>query len=80
MKENAARTVRLGVDIVTMEKDTQKLVVQKEKDAVAAREVNPRMATFDDEAAQELARAPKSQMPVPQAATGCWNLDGKTEK
>ena len=44
MKENAARTVRLGVEMVTMEKDTQKLVVQKEKDAVAAREVNPRTA------------------------------------
>jgi hypothetical protein len=80
VKEHAARTVRLGVDMVTMEKDTQKLVVQKEKDAVAAREVNPRTATFDDEAAQELARAPKSQTLVPQAATGCWNLDGKTEK
>jgi hypothetical protein len=31
VKENAARTVRLGVDMVTMEKGTQKLVVQKEK-------------------------------------------------
>jgi len=31
VKEHAARTVRLGVDMVTMEKDTQKLVVRKEK-------------------------------------------------
>jgi hypothetical protein len=31
VKENAARTVRLGVNMVKMEKGTQKLVVQKEK-------------------------------------------------
>ena len=75
MKENAARTVRLGVDMVTMEKDTQKLVVQKEKDAVAACEVNPRTATFDDEAAQELARAPNPEEPDARAPSSDGMLE-----
>ena len=75
VKEHAARTVRLGVDMVTMEKDTQKLVAQKEIDAVAVREVNPRTATFDDEAAQELAWAPNPEEPDARAPSSDGMLE-----
>ena len=37
------------------------------------------MATFGGSALEALAKAPKSQPPVPQAATGYWNLDGATD-
>jgi hypothetical protein len=62
-----------------MEAVVRKQTATKEKESMAARKENARMATFGGSALEALAKAPKSQPPVPQAATGYWNLDGATD-
>jgi hypothetical protein len=62
-----------------MEAVLRKQTATKEKESMAARKKNVRMATFGGSALQALAKAPKSQPPVPQAAMGYWNLDGATD-
>jgi hypothetical protein len=68
-----------GADLPTMEAAVRKQTATQEKEALAARKGNARMATFGGSALEVLAKAPKSQPPVPQAATGYWNLDGATD-
>jgi hypothetical protein len=46
---------------------------------MVTRKENARIATFGGSALEALAKATKSQPPVPQAATGYWNLDGATD-
>ena len=63
----------------TIEAVVRKQTATKEKESMAARKENARMATFGGSALEALAKTPKSQPPVPQAATGYWNLDGATD-
>ena len=77
--ENAAAAVAAEADLAGMEVALRKKNEKKEKDAKDEREANPRKATFGDKERAELAKAPKSQVLVPQTATDEWNLDGATK-
>jgi phosphopantetheinyl transferase (holo-ACP synthase) len=52
-----------------MEAVVRKQTATKEKESMATRKENARMATFGFSALEALAKAPESQPPVPQAAT-----------
>jgi len=68
-----------GADLHAMEAAARASATAKEKEAVAAWAANARCQTFGESARAALASVPMSQPPVPQAATGMWNLDGKTD-
>ena len=79
MRETKEAAEAAGVDLHAMEAAARASQTTKGKEAVAARAANARCQTFGESALAALALVLRSQPPVPQAATGDWNLDEKMD-